>query len=114
MQGDWNKDRLDTLAERVEQVSEQVATLSERMDAGFKAIDKRFEQVDKRFEQVDKRFQRVERRLDLIEAGFEGFGGQVGRLEDRFDRHQHTLLVVALTLVASLIATCVTVLASTA
>ena len=107
MQGDWNKDRLDTLAERVEQVSEQVATLSERMDAGFKAIDKRFEQVD-------KRFQRVERRLDLIEAGFEGFGGQVGRLEDRFDRHQHTLLVVALTLVASLIATCVTVLASTA
>jgi archaellum component FlaC len=73
----WSDDRLDHLNDRVNE--------------GFARVDQRFEQIDQRFEQVDQRFERVETSIrDLrIEMDL-----RFGRLEEKIDRLQQTIIVV--------------------
>jgi DNA anti-recombination protein RmuC len=73
----WSDDRLDHLNHKV--------------DEGFRLVDERFRRVDQRFEQVDQRFERVETSIRDLRVEMDL---RFGRLEEKIDRLQQTIMVV--------------------
>lgn len=94
MRQSWTDERLDEFGKRIDE-------RFDRVDERFDEVDRRFEQVDKRFEQVDKRFEQVDARLDRIDLRLEA---EFGRVNDRLDGIQHSMVHAIVAFTAATIA----------
>lgn len=91
----WNDDRIDELSRRVDNGFKSVDTRLTRVERevkeGFARMEGRLDSMDQRFvakEEVNERFDKVDR--------------EMGRLNDRFDRFLHTMVVTAGGLIGTL------------
>lgn len=89
----WTDEKLDKAFGRIDG---DLRELRVEMRKGFEKIDQRFEEMDKRFDQVDKRFDQVDKRFEQIDRRFE-------RVDARFDAVQRNMLIVFVTINATLI-----------
>ena len=95
----WNDDRLDELSGRVDagfakvdrEMKEGFARVDSEMKEGFARIDSKLEKVDERLEPLDRRFATK----DDMNRGFSEVKGELGRLNERFDRLLHALMMIA-------------------
>lgn len=96
----WTDERLDKAFGRIDG---DLRELRVEMRKGFEKIDQRFEEMDKRFDQVDKRFEQVDKRFEQVDKRFEQVDRRFERFDARFDAIQRNMLIVFVTINATLI-----------
>jgi hypothetical protein len=84
---EWNEDRLDELNGRVK---DGFAKVDQEMKEGFAKVDR---EMKEGFAKVDRRFEKVAPREETLNAHAEVMF-ELRRLNDRFDRLLHTLMVI--------------------
>ena len=96
MRQNWSDDRIDGLDRKV--------------DEGFRHVDQRFDQVDKRFEQIDGRFERLEGQFDSLRGEV---NARLESLEQGMRGLHRTLVLFSLTMLATVVGLCGTLLTIT-
>jgi archaellum component FlaC len=89
----WTDEKLDQAFGRIDG---DLRELRIEMRKGFEKIDQRFEDMDRRFDEVDRRFEQVDNRFEQVDRRFE-------RVDARFDAVQRNMLIVFVTINATLI-----------